>query len=437
MADAPPKPTVAGVPPAAAAAVPDTAGQSPAEGVASWESAIADLSAPEPAPQPAAAPAAPAPAAAAKQGAAAPPPGTKADAPKEPPPPAKAGTPPPEAGRKSKLDPDQLLSFDGDGDVQLPKDVVETLQKLDARDLRLQSAKVAQALRATGKKVKALEAELSQARAPKEDTEKQTLTSQLTETKRRNEELERRLRQVAYTESPEYKEKYQAPFVEALEEAYSYVKEFRVSQEDGTDREASQADFDRLVSLPHGEAIKVARTMFGDAASEILARRTKLIELQRSARKAIDKYKAEGDEISKRQEVERTEQQAVRRKIWEEANTEIPKRWPKHFGEIPGDEEGNNALRQGYEIVDRVNDQSLPERDRLFIAAVVRHRAAAFGRAANVAARLAKENAELKQIIKDYEESAPVPKAKDGGAPPAADEDADWRKQIDDMGRPA
>lgn len=415
----------------------DKSGQSPAEGVAAWESDLASISEPPAAPAAPAQAAKPAPAPAKPTVAPAKPapsPAAKAEPGKTPEP---SKSPAPEGARKSRLDPDQLISFEGDQDVALPPDVVETLTKLDARDLRLQSAKLAQSLRANGKRLKTLEAELAEARAPRTDPEKETLSSQLTDIRRRNEDLERRLRQVAYTESAEYKEKYQVPFSEALDEAYSFVKEFNVADEAGNERQAAQADFDRLLGLPHGEAIKQAKIMFGDAAPEMLARRSKLIELQRSARKAVDKYKAEGADAEQQRLAQQNQQQEARRRIWDEANREIPKKYPKHFGEIPGDEEGNALLRKGYEIVDRVNDQSLPERDRIFASAIVRHRAAAYGRAANVAARLAKENAELKQIIKDYEESAPVPQAKDGGSGPKADgEHTDWGAEIDSLAQP-
>lgn len=408
----------------------DKSGQPPAEGVASWESDLAGIGSSD---APVAAPKAAAPAPQEAPKAAAPTPKQEAK-PATPAP----GKPAPDAGgRKAKLDPEQLLSFDGDGDVQLPKDVVDVLSKLDARDLRLQSAKLAQALRANGKKVKDLETQLSASRNPQPDPEKEGLTSRLTEIQRRNEDLERRLKQVAYTESPEYKEKYQAPFVEALDEAYSFVKEFSVAQEDGTERTATERDFDRLLAMPHGEAMKQAKAMFGDAASEILARRSKLGEMQRAARKAVDKYKADGEQVEKQRMAEQAQSIESRRKIWEEANREIPKKYAKHFAEIPGDEEGNALLRQGFEIADKVNDQTIPERDRIFLAAVLRHRAAAFGRAANVAARLAKENAELKQIISDYENSAPETKAKESGAGPAATDELDWGKAIDAMARPA
>lgn len=397
--------------------------------------ADAQTSTPEPAAaasKPATPPAKPTPAPSPAPKPATPP--AKPDAPKEP---EKPKAPAPDGGRKAKLDPDQLISFDGDDQVALPKDVVDVLSKLDARDLRLQSAKIAQALRASGKRIKTLETELETARAPKADPEKETLNSQMTEIRRRNDELERRLRQVAYTESAEYKEKYQAPFTEALDEAYSFVKEFGVSDEAGNERPATQADFDRLLGLQHGEALKQAKAMFGDAASEILARRTKLLDLQRAARRAADKYRAEGAEADKQKTAEETQRQEHRRKIWDEANREIPKRYSKYFGEIPGDDEGNALLRKGYEIVDKVNDATLPERDRIFHSAIVRHRAAAFGRAINVASRLAKENAELKQIIKDYEDSAPVPQAKDGGSGPKAEGDpVDWKDEIDSMATP-
>src|SRR5512143_1116823 len=92
---------------------------SPLPGPSAAAATAARVAAPAPATTPAPAPAAapaPTPAPAKPAAAATPPP------------------PPPQPPRKSRLDPEELLSMDGVDSTELPAALVETLTKLDARD---------------------------------------------------------------------------------------------------------------------------------------------------------------------------------------------------------------------------------------------------------------------------------------------------------------
>lgn len=408
----------------------ETPGSQTGDEVSTWESALAhDLddgpapTPPEPPkPKPAAKPAdKPDPKPADK-------PSPIGDKPPADKPPAK----PPE-GRKAKLDPDELLSVEGVEDAELPEHVVTALSTMEARDLRLQSAKLAKTLRSVAIEKKKLESELAAAKTPKNDPERETLQKEYESLKQRHDEVERELRHANYSKSNDYKQKFETPFKDALAEAFEVVKELTFEAEDGTTRAGTPDDFNKLLSMPRGEAIKYAKDRFGYGAEEVLACKRKLNEIQTNARRELERYKTEGEQ---RERERQTQTENERKEIdgaWRAANEAILTKFKDHFSEVQGDDEGNAKLKAGYAEVDKAHDPKLTVKERVGRQAAIRHQAAAFPREVWRRKRAEAEVARLSKIIAEYEQSTPTTGDKDGEPPADPNDESDAMAAIDRM----
>lgn len=418
--------TPAAIPAPNSPVTPNSPGQ-----VGSWESDLdAFVSTTKAGPAPAPAPAAPEKPAAAP----APAPATPAKAADQPaatkPASAPAKTAPPATGHKAKLDPDDLLAVDGVDSVELPETVMTALKTLDARDLRLQSAKLAQRLRTVAVEMKRKETELESLKT-REDPEKQALIAERTELQKRYEATQKELAHTAYLKSDEYIEKFQKPFERTLAEAYELVKEFTVNNPDETTRQATTKDLDEILEAPRGAAARIAREKFGDGAEDILHYARKLFDLRRDAARSVEDYRKQGEEIEKKRLAEQTQIRETHQRIWKQATEEIPQKYPELFGKHEDDPEGNEILDRAYAEVDRSNDPNLKTEERIARTAVVRHRAAAFAREFHRRKKLEARVAELEKIVSDYESSVPTSGSKDGAPPPSTNDGDDAFAELD------
>lgn len=342
--------------------------------------------------------------------------------------------PKPAEGRKSKLDPDSLLSAEGVDDVVLPKEVVEELGKLDARNLRLQAAKLAQHVRAVNAKLKERDKEIEAARAPREDPEKQALAAEKERLVKAYEKAQEELRYTQYLRSEDYTKKFQEPFRQGLADAYETIQELTIENpDDGTTRQATQKDFDALLELSRGDAIRRAKAQFGDLADEVMAHVRNLTDIKRRAARASEEYRQKGEEIDKERLAQQVQMRELQNKVWMQTNQDLPRKYPELFGEDPNDREGNEILSKGYMAVDKAHDATLPLEDRIARQAMIRHRAAALGRELYRRKRAESKVAELQAIIDEYESSKPGLGASDGGKPPEKQDGDDPFAEIDAM----
>lgn len=417
--------------PGNAGPAPDVA-QSAPDDVPAWQSQLDEMTAEAPA-APAATPPTPPvkpPAEPAKPPAARNPFEKPAEKPAAP----KPGEKPPaqDLGRKSKLDPDEMLNIEAVDGEELPEELVKTLGSLDARDLRLQSAKLAKSYRKLALKTKEQEIQLTEAKKPREDLEKKTLLEQTTALQKRLEDTERELRFGNYTKSAHYREKYEAPFNEALTEAYDFIEDIEITNDDGSVRLATRKDFDSLIGLLPKEAQQRANALFGEGfASRVLGFADKLRSIRKAANRATEKFREEGDQVAKERMVQEQQERAALSATWKQANEELPVRYRDLFGEVEGDTEGNARLKAGYAEVDRAHAPDLTIPEKMHRLAAVRHRAAAFGREVFRRKTAEAKLAEAQATIKAYEDSEPSKGNRDGGAPPAIDAEDDPLAAID------
>lgn len=303
-------------------------------------------------------------------------------------------------------------------------------------------------------KAKQAQLEAERSKAPEEHPEFKKLTETLAERDKRLSELNDIVRFKAFEESPEYKDKYEKPFLSAFQSARNKVASLKVIQR--TDdlgqvvqevRKGTADDFDRLFrTQDESDAGELAENLFGPNSASVMYHRERVLEANAAQVQALETFKKEGAA----QEQARAEQLGAQMKqigkqaseTWKKsvnAVFEDPKLAPL-FQPIEGDVEANSLLEKGFEssreAFKTLNamDPRLTSEQR---AKVVEAHAEMFNKAAGfdrMVYLLDKERKALKaaqQKLKEFEESAPTP---GGGversATPAATNGSTSRNRI-------
>lgn len=254
------------------------------------------------------------------------------------------------------------------------------------------------------------------------ETARKAELAEVEATKTRNKELEDAIRFVDYQKSKEFDEKYQQPYKKAWAKAMADLNEITVENaETGESRAMTPQDMLQLVNLPLGQARRLADEMYGPLANDVMAHRNKLKELWDAQADALETARTSGEERHKKL----TDEYAAKQK---QINDVVTEAWTKAneaalqdakygplFNPTEGDQDGNQRLAKGFELVDRAFKENplnpeLTTEERQSIAkrhAAVRYRAAAFGRLFAQHQKLNSEMAELKKKLGQYEGSVP------------------------------
>lgn len=258
---------------------------------------------------------------------------------------------------------------------------------------------------------------------PPEDVEKKQMAVKLQAAEKRLSELDETLRFTNYERSPEYKEKYEKPYIQAYQLGRKRISTLdvveRATENPDTGerkieqqaRPATPEDFDVLVSITDDrEARKMAKQMFGEDAGIALAHREKVHEASQAASAAVEDYRKNGAEREKQQQEMTAKQRAEVQQEWERLNKATVEKYPKLFGPIEGDKEGNELLEKGFAMVDRAFSTDANKLSPLELAKLhtqIRNRAAGFGRQVMINKRQAAQIKELEAKLKEIEESVP------------------------------
>jgi hypothetical protein len=194
-------------------------------------------------------------------------------------------------------------------------------------------------------------------RAKSEGTRKEveeatkSLKAEMDSIRKNAEELDTEVRYLNYTRSGEYKQKYETPLREAWQTALGDIEGIRVTDEDGTERDANHQDIMVLLNVPVAKAAIIAQETFGPAAPEIMAHRRRLIELTQARDKSIAEWKEKGAQ----REVEKSKQlesrQTRSRDLFESQFADYEKTHSQLFGREEGDEDGNKLLDESDRLV--------------------------------------------------------------------------------------
>lgn len=271
-------------------------------------------------------------------------------------------------------------------------------------------------------RIASVEKELADTKAANlpEQQRKEYLT-QIEKLQARNKELEDNIRFVDYTKSTEYQTKYQQPYEAAWQRAMSELSEIPISTPDGQQRSATSDDLLQLVNLPLGKAREIADEVFGAFANDVMQHRKEIRTLFESQARALKEARESGAAREKQQAElsakTAEETKGFIRQVWEKSHETIHKD-PEHgkwFTPIEGDQDGNQRLAKGFELVDRAFTENpeapgLTQEQRASIVqrhVAVRNRAAAYGRLVATVKKLEAEKAELNKQLEAYGKSTP------------------------------
>jgi len=259
----------------------------------------------------------------------------------------------------------------------------------------------------------------------------EVLTKELESIKKRRDELESEIRFIRYEKSSEFQEKFAKPYEDAWAKAVAELSELTVTDEEGNSRTATANDLMQLANMPLGEARRVAKEMFGDAADDVMAHRRSIRELSAAQNKALEDAKKLSGEREKELATKRQIEHQQTIKLWQTANEELAKKYPKWFSHVEDDPEGNSLLDKGLALADLhfIGAKDLtPEqvellpggfkdaiklrgglspKERVYLDALLRNKIASHGR---IAAKLKSANARVKELetaLAEFENSTP------------------------------
>lgn len=241
---------------------------------------------------------------------------------------------------------------------------------------------------------KALEKELAEVKASiKPENDVKAMQTELEQLRTSLKAKEDYLRLHHYQQSDEYRDKYEKPWEQAWQKTAKQMAEILVTDPTtGVERQATVHDIERLVNSPLGAARKMANEMFGDFADDAMTMRGKIVELFEAREEAIAKAKAEGSNWQKTQSEQLNKQEAALRaevaQTWQKSNESFlsDEKVGHYFKPHEGDQEWNQRLTKGAELVDRafatlkpVFPEGESRADVIKRHAAIRQRAIAFG----------------------------------------------------------
>jgi hypothetical protein len=286
-------------------------------------------------------------------------------------------------------------------------------------------------------RAKELEARLAEtAKKLPDEAATKAREERFTQAEKRRQELEDEIRFVNYSKSQEFVDKYQKPYDQQWNKAMSELGEITVVDGDGGERPIVANDILELVNLPLGKAKEIATEKFGDFASDVMQHRKEIRNLFEAKSNALKEAKDKGAEREKMTMEQRQQQHKemsdTAKEVWEKTIA-AAKQHPevgKIFTPDESDAEAIQKLNAGYEFVDNalgVNpfDPALTKEQRakaVEAQAVVRNRAAAFGRLRAMLAKADADRAALHAELEQYKSSTPgtVPGARPAPVTPTA-----------------
>lgn len=239
---------------------------------------------------------------------------------------------------------------------------------------------------------------------------------------KRNQELEEEIKYVNYQKHPEFQEKYEQPYINAVKKAMQSLRGLTVESEDGAARDITAEDVIDLVNIDNlREAKTKATEMFGEFADDVMSQRNKIRDIWDARVEALARARKDAtfrdQQMADQRTAQQTELQSFARQNWEKFN-EAAQADPENgefFRPVDGDDERNTVLTKGFELVDGASrenplDPSLTPDQRLSIIrkhVAIRNRAAAYGVVKHEIKKLRAELAEANEKLKQYEESVP------------------------------
>jgi len=238
------------------------------------------------------------------------------------------------------------------------------------------------------------------------------LQEKLTAAESRRNELEEKVALFDYRQTSEFLEKHQKPYLQQWARARKDLAEISVELPNGESRVANDQDLVELLNLPLGRAQLEANKKFGDLADAMMRHRERILDLVDKQDEAVAEATKRAMEKTKLDPVQAKANAERVAKDWTAANTAIVEKWPKMFGKIDDDPDGNALLEKGLALADRLfsptpDTQPKNEAEALRLHAMIRQKVANHDRLALWHKRDLATIAELRAALDEYEKSDP------------------------------
>lgn len=272
-------------------------------------------------------------------------------------------------------------------------------------------------------RVAELEQKLAALEASPRDTEAQqsALTETIAKYQKMVDEKEQRLKQIAYEQSDEFREKFETPYNSALAMAQEDVSQLMTTLPDGTTRQSTVQDFEYIRKLPLSEAYTKSKEMFGDAAAEVMSHRKNIERIVRESNAALKKHRDEYATREKEGMARQAQEREAAAAQWRKVNSDLSERFPyfRPTSETDADHDpdANALLKKGFEEADSFFHQrnSLSPQERVILDARIRNQSAAFRPTVHKLKKATARIAELEAKLKEFEKSAPGDPKRTGG----------------------
>lgn len=283
-----------------------------------------------------------------------------------------------------------------------------------------------------------LRRELTQAKAEgASKKELEAIKKDFDATKKERDDLASELRYANYEKSPEYKDTYVKPLHKAFQEAYESMTELEVDQ-DGATRKATEEDFNSILNLPLGQAVKQAKSLFGDAATVVLQHRQKVLDAEHARKDAITNWKTKAEERDRTVSEQQQQILSSTRTRFSTYQETMAKKYPDLYSPSapdaegkPTDPEGDALLEKGDALVKKawgLSEEKLTHEQLVDVQAELSLRARSFGRLKLQNNRLTAKIKELEEQLAAYAKSEPGTGDADTTTEPAP---SNWADQSD------
>lgn len=272
----------------------------------------------------------------------------------------------------------------------------------------------------------ALEKRIAEAEAKGKDTT--VLTERLATMEKEIEKRDAELRALKHEASPDFKEKYEKPFTQAMDFAHQIVTHLVVTDpKTGTERQATWDDFGAIYAAPVAKQGAMARELYGEDAQTVINHIQELRRLDFVKNQALTE---EREQYKKRQEQEDANRISTQQKLgeaWTKVNKDLSES-VEAYRDPPEDKELADLRNEGLRIFDA--PVSSPDQ-RIIKNAHIRQRVAAFGPNQLKITRLTQENADLKAQIETLKNGGVPGKVhRPGGGDPAGGSNMTWEEEA-------
>jgi hypothetical protein len=262
-------------------------------------------------------------------------------------------------------------------------------------------------------------AELRKQLTPEND--RKALEDRAAKAEARAKQLEEHMTYVDYSQTEEFKAKYVEPYDKAWKVAMAELKDIKVGDGQGGERDVHPNDLLTIVNAPLAKARQMADEFFGPFANDVMAHRNEIRGLYDKQAAALEEAKKTG--LTKKQQETEAQKKAmgelsqVISNTWKQENEAVLKdeKYGSLFKPREGDEHWNQRLAKGFELVDKAFSQNpadpklTPEERASVIRrhAAVRNRAAAWGALRGEVESLSAANKALKEELAQYKGTEP------------------------------